>query len=298
MPEPVAAREDGFFVDADGVEIHCYRWDAARPKAVVQLVHGLGEYATRYEQGGFVGALVAAGYSVAAEDHRGHGRTGLGQWGGDASRLGRLGPGGWRSTLAAVHRFTGLLRERDPELPLVLIGQSLGSIIAQQLIDAHAGDYDAVVLAGTAYRTVRHMNAGDLNKRHARLGPTTAEWLSRDREVVEAFVADPLTFEAKTIELFGIVDSLRLLGRPGRLAKRLPMLIVIGEEDPLGGPRSVGLLARAYRERGGLDDVTVRVYPGARHELFNETNREEVLADLVAWLDSRVPAPRAAPSAG
>jgi alpha-beta hydrolase superfamily lysophospholipase len=90
-----------------------------------------------------------------------------------------------------VHRLTALARKRDPGLPLVLLGHSLGSIIAQQLIETRAADYDAVVLSGTAYRTLPHMNSGDLNARHAKQGPTTAEWLSRDRAVVDAFVADP-----------------------------------------------------------------------------------------------------------
>ena len=286
-------REDASFVDGQGVVIHHYRWEAERPRAVVQLVHGLGEYATRYEQWGLIPSLVAAGYSVVAEDHRGHGATGLEQWNGDHSKLGRLGPGGWPAVLADVRRLSEIVRERDADLPLVLLGHSLGSIIAQQLIDADNGAgslaYDAVVLSGTAYRTFRHMNSGDLNTRHRALGPTTAEWLSRDRAVVDAFAADPLTFEAKVLTLFGLVDSLRLMGTPGRLQHDLPLYIVIGDEDPLGGPGSVELLAQAYGERGGLSDVTVQIYPGARHEVFNETNRVEAVADLLAWLGQHLP---------
>lgn len=290
MTEAELHREDGTYVDRDGVVIHHYRWPAAKPKAVIQVVHGLGEYATRYEQYGLVSALNAAGYTVAAEDHRGHGKTGLEQWEGDTAKLGRLGPGGWPSALAAVRQFTRILRESDPELPIVLLGHSLGSIMAQQLIGTGAGDYAAVVLTGTALRTLRHMNSGDLNRNHAGSGPTTAEWLSRDRAVVDAFVADPLTFEAKALELFGVRDSLRLLGTPRRLDADIPLLIMIGEEDSLGGPESVEELAHAYGERGGLSDVTLRIYPGARHEVFNETNREEVFDDLINWLDGELTA--------
>ena len=286
-------REEASFTDDHGVVIHHYRWQAAQPRAVVQLVHGLGEYATRYEQWGVIPALVAAGYTVVAEDHRGHGATGLEQWKGDHSRLGRLGPGGWRAAVEDVRRLSVLARARDPELPLVLFGHSLGSIMAQEIIGTDDGSgamaYDAVVLSGTAYRSLRQMNSGDLNKRHAALGPTTAEWLSRDRAVVDAFAADPLTFEADVLKLFGVVDGLRLLGTPHRLQKDLPMYIVIGEEDPLGGPHSVELLARAYGERGGLSDVTLTIYPGARHEVFNETNRVEVITDLLTWLGQRLP---------
>lgn len=292
-PYDEAVRKDATFTDDQGVVIHHYRWDAERPRAVVQLVHGLGEYATRYEQWGLIPSLVGAGYSVEAEDHRGHGATGLEQWKGDRAKLGRLGPGGWPAVLADVRRLSEIIRARDADLPLVLFGHSLGSIIAQQVIDADDGAgslaYDAVVLSGTAYRTFGHMNSGDLNKRHSALGPTTAEWLSRDRAVVDAFVADPLTFEAKALSLFGVADSLRLMGRPGRLQRDLPLYIVIGDDDPLGGPRSVELLAQAYGERGGLSDVTVQIYPGARHEVFNETNRVEAVTDLLAWLGQRLP---------
>ncbi len=288
MPASMVERREDTFVDAQGVTIHYYVWTAPKAQAIVQLIHGLGEYATRYEP--FAQDLVAAGYSVWAGDLRGHGATGVGQWGGDLSRLGRLGPGGVRATVAGIRQLTGIVKAESPGSRLVLLGQSLGSIFAQKILDAHAGDYDAAVLSGTAYRTLLHMNSGDLNRRYKHLGTTGAEWLSRDPEVSRGFAADPLTFDAKVAALFGIVDGLRLLGTPRRLARDLPLLIQIGSEDSLGGPRSVELLADAYRHRGGLSDVTVRVYPGARHEVYNETNRAEVIGDLVAWLDARLPA--------
>lgn len=286
MPTSSAARGDYSYVDAEGVTIHYYVWRTGTPKAVVHIVHGLGEYATRYE--GFAQDLVAAGYAVYAGDLRGHGRTGVQQHGGDLSRLGRLGPGGVRATIAGIVQLSGIVRAENPQLPLVLLGHSLGSIFAQIILNEHAERYDAVVLSGTAYRTLLHMNSGGLNKRFRHLGSTGAEWLSRDPAVASAFVADPLTFDAQAARLFGIVDSLRLLGTPRKLAKKLPLLIQIGSEDPLGGPRSVELLAAAYRRRGGLTDVTVDVYPGARHEVYNETNRDEVIHELITWLDQHV----------
>jgi len=286
MSESTIVREDDSFVDAHGVRIHCSRWRAPAPKAVVQLVHGLGEYAARYE--GFAQALAAAGYTVYANDHRGHGQTGLAQWAAEPTEFGKPGPGGLGATIAVVPQFTSIIREREPGLPLVFLGHSLGSLFGQRLLQSHAEDYDAVVFSGTAYRTLRHMNSGDLNKRHAHLGPTTAEWLSRDRAIVDAFAADPLTFEAKAAELYGLIDGLKLLGTPSKLAKDLPMLILNGEEDSLGNPESVTKLARAYREKGGLSDVTLKIYPGARHEVYNEVNRDEVIADLIAWLDAHV----------
>ncbi len=286
MPTSSAARGDYTYVDAEGVTLHYYVWRSGTPKAIVHLVHGLGEYATRYEQ--FAQELVKAGYAVYAGDLRGHGQTGVQQYGGDLKRLGRLGPGGVRATIAGIVQLSGIVRAENPHLPLVLLGHSLGSIFAQIILNEHAELYDAVVLSGTAYRTLLHMNSGPLNKRFRHLGSTGAEWLSRDPAVASAFVADPLTFDAQAGKLFGIVESLRLLGTPRKLAKKLPLLIQIGSEDPLGGPRSVELLAAAYRGRGGLTDVTVDVYPGARHEVYNETNRDEVIHELITWLDQHV----------
>ncbi|MCS0499962.1 alpha/beta hydrolase [Protaetiibacter mangrovi] len=274
------------FVDAQGVTIHYYVWPAPTPRGVVQLLHGLGEYATRYET--FAQALAAAGYTVYADDHRGHGATGMQQWGGDTGRLGRLGPGGVRATVAAIAQLTDIIRAENPGTPLVLFGHSLGSLFAQQLIAARASDFDAVILSGTAYRTLTDMNGGDLNAKHKHLGTTGHEWLSRDPAVWEAFAADPLTFDAKVLQLFGLPDAIRLLGTPKKLDRDLPMLIMIGEEDPLGGPASVRKLADAYRRRGGLTDVTLTIYPGARHETLNETNQAEVRADVIAWLDAHV----------
>jgi alpha-beta hydrolase superfamily lysophospholipase len=276
------------FTDSYGVEVTYYEFPladpATTPKAVVQLAHGIGEHAGRYTH--VAAALNAAGYAVYADDHRGHGQTGLAQWGGDVTQLGRLGPGGLRATIEDLRQLAGILRHRHPSLPLVLLGHSWGSLMAQRLINEHADEFDAVVLTGTAYRVIGSMRAGNLNARHKKLGTTGREWLSRDVAVHTAFNEDPLTFDADVLGKFGLVDAMRLLGRPARhLDSDVPLLIQVGSDDSLGGAKSVGKLAKAYRERSGLSDVTVHVYPDARHEVFNETNKEEVLADLVAWLD-------------
>lgn len=272
----------------DGLRIFYDVYDADRPRAAVQLAHGVGEHAGRYRA--LAEHLARQGYRVYADDHRGHGRTGMEQWHGDASKLGRLGPGGLRAALRDLRAFTTLIRDENSDLPLVFIGHSWGSLMGQLTLNHHAGDYDAAVLSGTAYRVIGSMNSGDLNKRHAHLGSTGAEWLSRDPAVVQAFVDDPLCTLVPLQKLFGMADAARLLGRPARhLARDLPLLIQVGDDDPLGGAASARKLEHAYRSRSGLSDVTTIVYPGARHEIFNETNREEVLADLTAWLDPRLP---------
>lgn len=282
-----AARQDRTFTDADGITIHYYLWKAGKPKAVIQLAHGLGDHAGRYEA--VAQELVASGYTVYADDHRGHGQTGLQQWDGDVSKLGRLGPGGMRSTVAAVEKLTEIIRSENPGVPLVLLGHSWGSIIAQKIVNAHSENYDALVLTGTAYRTLVHMNGGDLNAKHKHLGTTGYEWLSRDSQVAQKFVADPLAFTAAALKLFGLADSLRLLGRPSKdIAKDLPVLIQIGSDDPFGGTRSAELLAESYLKRAALSDVELIIYTDARHEVFNETNKAEVIADTIEWLDDRL----------
>ncbi|HEX7835657.1 MAG TPA: alpha/beta fold hydrolase [Pseudolysinimonas sp.] len=290
MPKIDAARIEKTFVDAEGVTIHYHVWKSGTPKALVMLVHGIGEYATRYEA--LAQALVDAGYAVYGIDYRGHGATGVEQHGGDLSKLGRLGPGGVRAAIRGILTLRDIAHDEHPTVPVVLLAHSMGSLFAQRMLNEPGGAdaYDAVILSGTAYRTLRHMNSGDLAKRHRVPGGNGHEWLSRDPAVAESFKDDPLTFDAKVAKLFGIVDGLRLLGRPRKLSREIPLLIMIGSEDPLGGPRSVELLAKAYRERGGLGDVTVKVYPGGRHEMFNEINRAEVRADVVAWIGSHLPA--------
>ncbi len=287
MPTFSAARGDSSFTDAHGVEIVYSTWRAGRPKGIVQIAHGVGEHGLRYEP--LAQDLVRAGYTVHADDHRGHGRTGVAQWDGDHTKLGRLGPGGLRAAIAAVEQMTAVAREQDPGLPLVLLGHSWGSLMAQRIVNTSSERYDGVVLSATAYRLPGWMNSGDLNARHAGAGPTKYEWISRDRAVIDAIVADPLAVEADVLQLFGLRDTLRLLGVPRRrIPHDLPVLLQVGSDDTLGGPRSVERLAEVYRRRGRLSDVQVHVYEGARHEVYNETNRDEVVADLVAWLDRHV----------
>ena len=291
------------YTDARGVEITAYRWlpgapsndtdviagaldGATGPLGVVQISHGLGEYALRYDA--FAQALAANGFAVYADDHRGHGQTGMRQTGGDASRLGRLGPGGLRATEAEILQLTGIIRERHPGLPLVLYGHSWGSLMAQRILDRAPRTYDAVILSGSAYRTPRYLESGDLNRKWRGPNANGYEWLSRDPAVSTAFAADPLCFTADVLKLFGVADGLRLYGTPGPgLAPDVPILIVSGGEDPISRSDGVQRLAAAYRERG-VRDVTVRIYPGARHETLNETNRDEVTADLITWITDRV----------
>jgi alpha-beta hydrolase superfamily lysophospholipase len=286
MPKFTVERQHRTFTDAHGVVVHYYVWAPAKAKAVVQLAHGVGEHALRYEL--LAQALVAAGYAVYADDHRGHGQTGVEYWRGDLTQIGKLGAGGLRATQQNLLDLTRIAQEENPGLPFVMLGHSWGSLMVQNLLNAGPHPWNAVVLTGTALRTPLDMNGGDLNARHKHLGDTGAEWLSRDPAVARAFVDDPLTTDAKVLQLFGVMDGLRLFGRPKRVQPPVPLLIMVGDDDPLGGEASAKKLADAYLRRGGLSDVELVVYPGARHEVFNETNQADVRADLIAWLNDRL----------
>lgn len=290
MAEPRTAE----FTDAHGIAI-VYDVHPAEgtPRGVVQLLHGVGEHAGRY--GAVIAALTAAGFSVYADDHRGHGRTGVRQHG-DPARLGRLGPGGIRAVVEDEWQLTGIIRAENPGLPIVLLGHSWGSFLSQMLLDAHPDAYDAVILSGSARRTLRDLNSRPLNARWAGPEATGLEWLSRDPAVWAEFAADPLTTQEPLLKLFGPIEAMKLYGRPRKRTpgtdgggRDVPLLLMVGRDDPVGGPRSVHRLADAYRSRSGLTDVTTLVYPDARHEIFNELQQDEVRADLLAWLDARIP---------
>lgn len=253
---------------------------------MVQLAHGVGEHAGRY--GDLIAALTAAGFAVYADDHRGHGRTGLKQHSEDPSRLGRLGKGGLPATVDAVWQFSELIRAEIPDLPLILLGHSWGSFLAQMLVNDHAEAYDALVLSGSALRWPGSLNSGDLNAPWKHKDATGTEWLSTDAAVGQAFLDDPLTTSTPLLKLFGPIDAARLMGKPKRnLGRDIPTLLMVGRDDTVGGPVSVHKLADAYRTRSGFTDVTTFVYPDMRHEIFNEVDRARVFADLLAWLDAR-----------
>ena len=282
------------FTDAHGIAI-VYDVHPAQgaPRGVVQLCHGYGEHAGRYAR--LIADLTARGLIVYADDHRGHGRTGIRQHDGDASQLGKLGSGGVPAAVDALWQFTGIIREENPELPLVLLGHSWGSFMSQMLLNRHPDAYDLVVLSGTVYRQLGSGNLGDLNERWNAPDSNGMEWLSTDDEVVRGFIDDPLCTTVPMAKTIGLYGQLQMLGKPGRRLQKaaghdIPILLMVGRDDPVGGPRSVHRLADAYRSRSELTDVTTYVYPDARHEIFNEVGQEKVRADLLAWLDARLPA--------
>jgi alpha-beta hydrolase superfamily lysophospholipase len=275
------------YTDAQGVAISFYEWPVANPKAVVQLVHGLGEHARRYDH--VAVALNRAGYSVYADDHRGHGVTGkrMGETG-PSRHAGDLGPGGMKATYAQVHQLTGIIKNENPEVPVVLIGHSWGSMIGQWLINHHSADYAAAVLSASTVLLPGILPSGGFNKKwDSTPNKSGFEWLSRNEEIGRGFVVDPLNFVQPAITAFGALQVLHLVQLPSRkIRKDLPLLLIAGSDDPIGGERGNKMLANAYR-RAGVSELQVVIYHGGRHEMFNETNQDEVLKDLIIWLGDK-----------
>jgi alpha-beta hydrolase superfamily lysophospholipase len=277
------------FVDEYGIEIVFYEWPVSEPKAVIQIAHGLGEHARRYDH--MASILNRSGFSVYADDHRGHGQTGIRQLErNQVAKLGNLGSGGMDATYKQVADFTKLIKKENPGTPIVLIGHSWGSFIAQKIINRQSEMYDALVLSGSALTMPGYLATGDFNKVWKKLpGSTGYEWLSRDVEIQKAFVSDPLTFLAAALQVFGLKNSLKMFGKPSKNVRSdLPILVQVGEADPIGGEYSNKALVEAYRKNAGTQDIELFVYHDARHEIYNEINKDEILQDLINWINIRI----------
>lgn len=278
------------FPTDDGESVFVYRWEGeGDPKAIVQIAHGMGEHAARYCR--LAGDLVDRGYVVYADDHRGHGHTA-----GSADRQGHLGPNGWNGLVDDVATLSGLARKERPGIPLVLIGHSMGSFALQQLILDRSDIMDGAVLSGsTAVDVVAGAldptQPADLTSFNAPFEPARTEfdWLSRDTDEVDLYVADPMCGFGLDAEGTGaMLAGAPALGDPDRLTAirpDLPIYVISGEADPLSGAGALTQLVVDRYRAAGVTEVSVDIYAGCRHELFNETNRDEVTANLVAWLD-------------
>ena len=298
----------------DGLELATYVWEpTGSPKAVVQIAHGMAEHAKRYDR--LAQALNAAGYAVVAHDHRGHGESVA-----DPKDVGYLADAaGWSGAIVDIRAVGEYARERFPGVPHVLLGHSMGSFMSRELVSRGSEGIDALVLSGTGgdqgllgrvgavvaalegrLRGRRHpsnlMNTltfGAFNKEF-KPARTDFDWLSRDADEVDKYIADPACGAVFTsgfyADMLGGVNALSPDASPAKIRKDLPVYLLAGSADPVGGEKGVTSV-RDQLVKVGLTDVTMKIYPGGRHEMFNETNRDEVTADLVAWLD-RVVAPR------
>lgn len=311
---------DTFTFEADdGRALFVYRWlPGGGKRGVIHIAHGMSEHAGRYAR--LAEALCEAGWAVYANDHRGHGKTAR-----DSSELGFFASrGGFQRVVTDIAQLIAREKAEHPGLPVVLFGHSMGSTLAQEYLIEHGGSIQGAVLSGCSGKPNALANAGRLVARaeRRRLGElgrspllqalsfesfnkrfaptrTTCDWLSRDCAEVDRYLADPLCGFAVTTSLWvDVLDALANVARPerqARIPKDLPVYIFAGSRDPVGldskGPRQ---LIEAYRA-AGLRNVKHRFYPGGRHEMLNESNREEVVRDLLAWLAAEVKGEAAAP---
>ncbi|MFJ4713443.1 alpha/beta fold hydrolase [Streptomyces sp. NPDC088785] len=302
----------------DGAAVATYTWLPAggRPRAFVQIAHGASEHGLRYDR--FARHLTAHGYGVIASDHRGHGAT--------AATTGGFGvtddsePGtvdAWVSMIEDLKAIGDQARALHPDVPFVLLGHSLGSLLARDYAQRYADDLVGLILSGT-FRSLPGADTeraiADLEAQIARDGRaapcsfvgdlftsfndpyelrTGFEWLSRDEAEVDAYVADERCgFPFATGLSLDFVRAVRRVNDPANLARiptDLPIHIASGTEDPCNQRMTLVHELLEDLRYVGVEDLTWKGYEGARHEILNETNRDEVQADLTAWLDKRVP---------
>lgn len=282
--------EEFWFAGCDLKRIAATHWPASgEARAVVQIAHGMGEHIGRYAQ--TAAYLSAHGFAVLGNDHRGHGRTALAS--GD---IGRFGDAGFDGLVADMARLLEIGQSRYPALPVILLAHSMGSFAAQQLVLTHSRELAGLALSGSGaldglLGELEHLNfdAAKLTNRGFVDPRTTHDWLSRDENAVDAFLDDPICFAALAPDAaLSVAQSAPILADPHRLRlirSDLPVYFIAGTLDPIG-QQAAGVRVQMSRyAAAGLQDLQCDIYEGGRHEMLNETNRAEVLARLLAWIE-------------
>ncbi|MGE4353652.1 MAG: lysophospholipase [Oscillospiraceae bacterium] len=301
------------FLSSNGkIDIHAVFWQPEiGVRGIVQVSHGVAEYVRRYNH--FAHFLCDNGFLVVGIDNLGHGESvekteDLGYWG---------NTGGWEIVVADMRKLYELTRERYPDVPYFLFGHSMGSFLSRTYIIRYSIGLDGVILSGTgqqarpilvaaraiaaleirshgaSYKSER-LNKIAFGKYNNGIAParTLSDWISRDTAVVDAYNEDPLCGYIPSAGLFrDMADGILFISNPRnvkRMNKKMPVFFISGDRDPVGeNGKSV---IRAYRSflDAGMTDVSMKLYHGARHELLNETNKEEVYGDILNWLESKL----------
>ena len=296
------------FVSVTGKKLEYGHWPVqGKPRAVVQLVHGMVEHIHRYEA--TAEALNAAGFAVVGHSHLGHGKT--------AAIKGYFAEkDGWDALIEDVHSLRVLTERQYPGVPYFLLGHSMGSFVVRSYCLKHEKGLAGVILSGTGHYDKPIVSAGSLiAKIQCALGgekkpsgllkkisfagylkdipnaKTGNDWLSRDDEAVAKYNADPLcgfTFTAGAYR--DMFDGLSRLypGKLNAMASDIPVLFLSGDKDPVGANGAGVRKVAEELEAAGVQNVKVMLYPGGRHEMFNEINREEAWADLIQWIGSQI----------
>ncbi len=291
--------------------LHCCRWTPkGEIRAVVQIIHGIAEFIERYDD--FALHLNSLGFLVVAEDHMGHGRS--------VGKEGIQGyfHGGW---FAAVEDSVNLLkktREEFPQLPYILFGHSMGSFMTRTILAKYPdAGISAAVICGTGWQPrallpgaiqvcqavcdrvgeqnpsywLQDLVFGSYNA-HVEHPRTEYDWLTRDKKIVDAYIAHPSCgFTASSGLLRELLKGILYVEKPenlGRMKKDLPVLFVAGGEDPVGSyGKGVKKAAEAFK-KAGMQDVQLRLFPLCRHEILNEINREEIYEFISRWMEKKI----------
>lgn len=300
------------FEGSGGVRLYADHWlPDGEVRGVVQIVHGMAEHGSRYEH--VAQAQTGAGFVVYAQHLRGHGKSAASE----ALKGHFADSNGWDKVLEDVHQVNRLARQQFPDVPLAVLGHSMGSFITQEYLIRHGETVNGAALSasddnpgalryagmlvawlerlrlGKTGRSelLRKLTFGAFNKPFEP-GRTEFDWISSDTDAVDRYLADPgcgyLCSTQLWLELFTALGETAKQSRRRSLPKDLPIYLIAGDQDP-ACRNAVGTraLAAAYRN-AGLRDVELRVYAGGRHEMFNEINQRQVIDDLVTWLTGRL----------
>ena len=305
-------KNEFFYPSADGrTQIHAVEWlPDGEVLAVLQIAHGLAEYVLRYET--FAAYMTKRGFAVVGNDHLGHGQSAAP----GAAPL-YFGPkGSWSWVVEDIRRLRVDMGGKYCGKPYFILGHSMGSFLLRTYLIQYPGTVDAAIIMGTGHQSATMTGSGSalakvLGLRGAEDRPsdlvdqlifgaynkqfapnrTAFDWLSVNEENVDRYAADPLCGGKPALGLFReMMWGLALIRKMDNLKKmdvNTPILFAAGEQDPVGGNgRGVKRVYESFRE-AGVVDVTLRLYPGMRHEILNENGKEQVYQDIYEWLGTK-----------
>ena len=305
--------QDFYFQSSTGrTSIHALKCvPDGKPRAVVQIAHGIAEHIDRYKP--FMEFLAGSGFVVAGNDHLGHGKSIRvpEEQGFFAEK------DGWWHVVDDMDKLHDIMSKEYTELPYVLFGHSMGSFLTRTYLIKHPDKYDAVILSGTGHQSPALVLGGNaaaavMAKLNGAMGDGTKldslafgsylskienprtkfDWLSRDAEQVDKYIADPLCGFVGKIGLYrDMMRGIKFITDKKNIAqmnKEKPVYFMSGDGDPVGDyGKGVERAYKAFCD-AGLHDVFMRLYPGGRHEMLNETNKEQVYQDILNWLNEKI----------
>lgn len=281
------------------------------PRAIVQIAHGVAEHADRYRD--FMAYLADNGIASIANDHLGHGKSIT-----IADEQGFFAESnGWDHVVSDMKKLKDQTKPEFPDIPYIFFGHSMGSFLTRTYMIKYPGDYDAAIISGTGHLSPVMINGGQAIsgivariKGRSYASPlidnvafgsynkgfesprTKFDWLSRDEEVVDKYIADPLCgFIASTGLFNDMMQGMKVITKQeniDKMDKTKPVLFISGDKDPVG--ENGKTVEKAYKAfcNAGLKDVYMKLYPGGRHEMLNEINKEEVYSDVLNWINSKI----------